>query len=316
MKLDPRHLEILAAIVDQGGLTEGAYALGKSQPSVSRSLAMLEERLGVALFEPNRRPLKPTEFCLQLAQEGRKISSAGRTASLLIKQFKGGLSGAVRVAGSPIFFDGVVSPILASFKSEYPDIHINQNYGYANDVLTQLANETLDVGIVPVRPSEVPSHLQAHQILPGRNVIACRVDHPLARKSSVKLSEIVQYSWIAPPPESPLYHDLRAVLDSIGVKDFRVSFSGGSLTSVTNILSTSDALTVLPYSVVFMLRRQNSLAALSIRIGDPDRHLCIVSSRSSAELPAISRLVKFIRSEFKSMATTIYRHEQNSLWRT
>ena len=48
MKIDPRHLEILAAIVDHGGLTEGASALGKSQPSVSRSLSMLEERLGIA----------------------------------------------------------------------------------------------------------------------------------------------------------------------------------------------------------------------------------------------------------------------------
>ncbi|MEO1746662.1 MAG: LysR family transcriptional regulator, partial [Pseudomonadota bacterium] len=37
MKMDPRHLEILAAIVDEGGLTEGAVALGKTQPSVSRT---------------------------------------------------------------------------------------------------------------------------------------------------------------------------------------------------------------------------------------------------------------------------------------
>ena len=83
MKIDPRHLEILAAIVDGGGLTEGASALGKSQPSVSRSLTMLEQRLGVKLFEPNRRPLQPTEFCLSLAAEGRRILEAGQTAGQL-----------------------------------------------------------------------------------------------------------------------------------------------------------------------------------------------------------------------------------------
>jgi DNA-binding transcriptional LysR family regulator len=55
MKLDPRHLEILAAIVDHGGLTEGAAALGKSQPSVSRTLAQLEARIGTPLFKPGRR---------------------------------------------------------------------------------------------------------------------------------------------------------------------------------------------------------------------------------------------------------------------
>ena len=62
MKIDPRHLELLAAIVDHGGLTEGAAALGKSQPSASRSLRNLEARLSMALFVPGRRPLQPTEL--------------------------------------------------------------------------------------------------------------------------------------------------------------------------------------------------------------------------------------------------------------
>ena len=114
MKIDPRHLEILAAIVDHGGLTEGALALGESQPSVSRSLSILEDRLGIALFQAKRRPLQPTEFCLRLAEEGRIIRAAGATASTVVQQFKGGLRGAVRVAGSPYFIDGVVSPIIAS----------------------------------------------------------------------------------------------------------------------------------------------------------------------------------------------------------
>ena len=81
MKLDPRHLEILAAIVESGGLTEGAAQLGRSQPSVSRSIATLEARVGQPLFEPRRRPLRPTELGLSLAAEGKKILEAGRAAS-------------------------------------------------------------------------------------------------------------------------------------------------------------------------------------------------------------------------------------------
>lgn len=315
MKLDPRHLEILAAIVDHGGLTEGATALGKSQPSVSRSLAMLEQRLGQPLFVPKRRPLQATEFGLLLAQEGRKIREASALASTIAQQFTGGLRGAVRVAGSPIFMDGVVSPILAAFQTEYPDIHINQSYGYAREVIDQIEAGTLDVGIVPLRASEVPPAIEARQILPGRNVIACRIGHPLSRKGALKLSEIAEYSWIAPPPDSPLYHDLRSVLDGIGMRDFKVSFSGGSLTSVVAILSNSDALTVLPYSVVYMQRRQNALAALSIRIGDPDRHLCVLSPKANPATTARDKLVRFVASEFLALGEVMHRHEQNTLWR-
>ena len=76
-----------------------------------------------------------------------------------------------------------------------------------------------------------------------------------------------------------------------------VIFSGGSLTSVLNILHESDALTVLPYSVVYRMRRQNTLAALPIAIGDPDRHLCVLTSKSAQEFPARKRLLQYLGTE-------------------
>ncbi|NDC89723.1 MAG: LysR family transcriptional regulator, partial [Bacteroidetes bacterium] len=261
------------------------------------------------------RPLQPTEFCRLLAQEGQQIVKAGQTASRLIAQLRDGRSGAVRLAGTPIFMDGVVSGMLASFQSENPDIRIDQSYGYAADVLARLENDLLDLAIVPIRASEIPKGFTSIRILKGRNVIACRSGHPLARKQPVRLSDITRYPWIAPPADSPLYHDLRAVLEGIGVRDFKVSFTGGSLSAVINVLAGSDSLTVLPYSVVFMLRRQNTLAALSIRIGDPDRHLCILSRTDLAGKPAAKRLARFIEAEFSSLGQVIQRHEQNVLWR-
>lgn len=305
MKLDPRHLEILAAIVDEGGLTEGAAALGKSQPSVSRTLSMLEQRLGAELFEAGRRPLRATELGLMLAEEGRRISQSGARASDLIRDHKSGALGAVRLAGSPIFLDGVIAPVLALFQSAHPQIRIDQGYGYAPEIVAKLRNGTLDVGIVPMRTSEVHEGLETFQIMQGKNVIACRVGHPLARKASLDLEEIASQPWIAPPPESPLYHDLRAVLSGIGVRDFRVSFSGGSLASVTNVLSNSDALTVLPFAVVHMLRKQNALTSLPFPIGDPDRHLHVLTRAGDRSAPSTTRLLKFVQKEFQSLTQSM-----------
>ncbi|MEG9862728.1 MAG: LysR family transcriptional regulator [Parvularculales bacterium] len=315
MKLDPRHLELLAAIVDNGGVSEGAEALNKSQPSVSRSLRLLQDRVGVPLFEPNRRPLMPTEFCLVLAEQGKKIIEANLTASELISRAQTGHSGAVRVEGTPFFMDGVVSGILARFQSRFPDIGIEQNYGYPAKILEDLQNGGVDLGILPIRESEIPDNLSYSKILRGQNVIACRVGHKLSNKSSLRLAEIANYNWIAPPAGSPLYHDLRSALESIGVRNFNISFSGGTLSSVINVLSESDALTILPYSVVFNMRRQNKLSALSIRIGDPDRHLCIIHQHNALKNRTISRLENFVKSEIKTLQFLITQQEQNSLWR-
>ena len=93
MKIDSEHLEILAVIVEKGGLTEGADELGKSQPSVSRSMALLEKRIGMPLFEPGRRPLRPTELGASLARLGTRIRTANKDASLLVRRFRQGLAG-------------------------------------------------------------------------------------------------------------------------------------------------------------------------------------------------------------------------------
>ena len=315
MKIDPSHLEMLFAIVERGGLTEGAELLGKSQPSVSRSLAMLEERLGVRLFEPGRRPLRPTELCLSLASEGRRVHQAGRESEELVAQFRKGRTGAVRVGGTPVFLDGVLSVMIAGFQTDNPKVRIDQSYGYAQDLVPKLRDGLIDLAILPMREATVPEGLGFDRILPGRNVIACRVGHPLVRRGSIRLAEIGAYPWIAPPADSPLYHDLRAALEGIGITDFKISFSGGSLAAVVTILSGSDALTVLPFSVVFMMRAQRTIAALPVRIGDPDRHLGILTKSASLERPAIRRFAGAMRTEFEQLSERIIRVGQSSVWR-
>ncbi|MBO9448318.1 LysR family transcriptional regulator [Ruegeria sp. R14_0] len=301
MKLDPRHLEILAAIVEAGGLTEGAALLGKSQPSVSRSVSLLEDRVGEPLFQPTRRPLQPTELGLALAQEGQRILDAGRQASRLVDEYRQGLAGAIRVAGTPIFMDGVISSVIAEFQTEHPNIRIDQSYGYPTELLSKLSSEALDVAVLPIRPADVSAEFEFRQILPGRNVIACRAGHPLARKKTVKLEDITDYSWIAPPANSPLFRDLRNTLDGIGVRDLKISFTGGSLSAVVNVLTGSDSLTVLPYSVVFMMQRQKTLTALPIKIGDPDRHLGCVTLSGRGMSASTHRLLEFIKQKFEML---------------
>lgn len=52
----------LAAIVEAGGFSEAAARFAPIQPALSRTVAMLERRLGEALFVRRRRPLQPTSL--------------------------------------------------------------------------------------------------------------------------------------------------------------------------------------------------------------------------------------------------------------
>ncbi|MFT4149444.1 MAG: LysR family transcriptional regulator [Paracoccaceae bacterium] len=309
MKLDSEHLEILAVIVEKGGLTEGADALGKSQPSVSRSMALLEERIGLPLFEPGRRPLRPTELGASLARLGARIRAANQEASLLVQRYRQGHAGRLRVGGSPIFMDGVVSTMIAEFQTRNPDVQIDQSYGYLDALAAALRNGALDVAIVPLHASQVPPDMEFTPLLPGRNVIACRAGHPLTRRKAITLADIDPYPWIAPPANSPLYRDLQRALKSIGREDFRVSFSGGTLSSIQSVLTGSDALTVLPYSVVFLSRRTVPLEALPLKIDHPDRQLGLLVPAGRGGPPAVRQIVAHLSTEMQRLQARID-HEQ------
>jgi DNA-binding transcriptional LysR family regulator len=315
MKLDPRHLEILAAIVDRGGLTEGAAALGKSQPSVSRTLSHLEARIGAPLFRPGRRPLQPTEIGIALAEQGRAVLAAGRAAAELVDRHRSGQAGRVRAGGTPIFMDGVVAPMIARFQEGLPGVRVDQSYGYAEELIARLRGGAIDIAVLPLTREGVPADMTFRPILPGLNVIACRQGHPLARRRLLTPGDIAHYPWIAPPPESPLYRDLRRALARIGAGDFRISFSGGSLASVLSVLTGSDSLTVLPYSVVFLLRETSRITALSLEIGHPERVLGLLTPAAEDPAPAVRRFRDFLVAQFDALSRRIVRHQTDQLWR-
>ena len=315
MKIDPRHLEVIAAVVDQNGVTEGAAALGKSQPSISRTITQLEQRIGAPLFKPGRRPLQPTELGLLLAEQGRAVQKANQRASETLTRFRAGRSGLVRVGGTPIFMDGVISGMIARFQQQMPDVHVDQSYGFADTLSDRIRNDLLDIAVLPLEQKMRPVDLSFHPVLQGQNVIACRIGHPLARRKLVTPKDIARYPWIAPPADSPLYKDLQLALSRIGVDDFRISFSGGSLASVIAVLSDSDSQTVLPYSVVFLMKSQGQIAALSLDIGHPNRELGLLAGPALENNPAAKRFRSFVIAQFGSLSRRITQFQKDQLWR-
>ena len=150
MKIDERHLVQLAAVVQAGGVTEGAAMLGLTQPAVSRTLSMLEKRLGEPLFLKGRRPLQPTPLGRALADHGQAMLAASRKASQLVDSFRQGQSGVVRVGGTPFFMDALISGMIADFQRSQSDIRIDQSYGYLPELRAALHADRIDLAICPI----------------------------------------------------------------------------------------------------------------------------------------------------------------------
>lgn len=221
----------------------------------------------------------------------------------------------MRMAGTPIFMDGVIVSRIAGFQAQNPEVRIGKSYVYAADLAEKVLRSVLDLAICPLRHGDLPDGLQFDTMLPDSHVIAAREGHPLLHGHAVTAADLQQFPWITPPTDNPLHADLQRVLSTIKAEKIRVSFSGGSLSAVMGMLVGSDSLTVLPCSVLFTLRRQYRVAALSIRIEHPDRTPGLVYLRHAPLSPAARRMRSFILAQFETLAATIFHHERQSLWR-
>jgi DNA-binding transcriptional LysR family regulator len=135
-------LAVLVTIVDEGSLAAAARRLRRSSPSITRVLAVLEERAGARLLERTTRDLAPTEAGLALAARTR----------VLLADYSGAMSdlagapvrGLIRVAAPVPFGRLHVSGIVNSFLDAYPDTRIDL---LLNDRYVDLIDEGVDVAI-------------------------------------------------------------------------------------------------------------------------------------------------------------------------
>ncbi len=302
-------------MVDAGSVSKGAEALGLSQPALSRSLALLEARVGKPLFVRGHRPLQATQLGIQLASHGRRILIESRRATEAVQSLLRGTRGLVRVCGVPFFMDAMISRIIAEFQNLHSDVMVEQSYGNLAEVSLGLRAAQLDLGIVPLGTSGEPDGLTFQPILAARNVVCCRLGHPLIRAKRLMLAELALYPWVAPLPGSPLLADLFAIRSSLGSTDLDIRYSGGSLLSVMNYLTETDALAVLPFSVFFAERKQNRIAVLPVDIPQPQRNLGILRLAGAQQNPAAASFTDFVVDAFDAMKQLIQRHESAVVWR-
>jgi len=182
------------------------------------------------------------------------------------------------------------------------------------EMVAALESNQIDLGIVPIGVLDLGPGFEFTEILPGRNVVACRPDHPLLRNRRLRAHDLTNFPWVAPLPGSPLMSDLQMILMSIGMSDLNVRYSGGSLMSVINFLAETDALAVLPFSVVFAQRKENRVTVLPYEIPQPSRSLGILRRVGGPRSPAAERFAGHVTTAFENLKHIIKRHENAVIW--
>ena len=116
------YLDAFVAAADEGSFSAAARRLGLTPAAVSKSVAQLEARLGVRLFQRSTRQLALTTDGERLHGQVRLPWREISDALTDLRQGAGKPAGTLKVALAPTVGREFVVPLLGEFVRRYPDV--------------------------------------------------------------------------------------------------------------------------------------------------------------------------------------------------
>jgi DNA-binding transcriptional LysR family regulator len=171
-------IETFLAVAHGGSFAAAARALRLTPSAVSRSVARLEQRLGVILF-------RRTTRALALTEEGAAYRARASALLTELEEVESGLGqgsrpprGSLRINASPSFGIECLIPILPGFRERYPAVTVDLSL---SDTIVDLVEERADVAIRigPLRDTS----LRAKKLGHSRMVLVASPDY-LARRGT------------------------------------------------------------------------------------------------------------------------------------
>jgi DNA-binding transcriptional LysR family regulator len=148
------HLRTLMEVAALGSFSAAARNLHLSQPAISLQIRELESRTGVTLLHREGKRAIATAAGRDLIAHARSLLEAAERARLAMQRHKEGRIGRVRIGTGVTSLIYRMQPVLRRLRTRYPDIDIAVTTGVTPDVVADMLNEKIDIGLVTLPVDE------------------------------------------------------------------------------------------------------------------------------------------------------------------
>lgn len=240
-----RDLERLLAVADHEHVTDTAAILGITQPTLSRALARVEAELGARLFERAADGVHLTPIGMTVAQGARDVVAR---YDQLLADVRGELdpeSGVARLAFLDSMATSLVPQLLREFHAQAPRVRVLLSQEPAHELEADLARGAVDLAITSVRPAGHGWHLLQEE----RLVVAVPPTHRLARRSRLRLADLVGEELVTTPPGYGFRTLVDGLLREAGVA-LEVSFESQDLATIEGLVAAGLGVAIVPEAIV------------------------------------------------------------------
>src|SRR5690606_27909565 len=140
-------MTVFLAVVDHGGFSAAARALGRVQSAVSHSVTSLEKTLGTTLVDRRSRPPVPTDAGRRIAVEARLVLAQARALRQVAGAMREGLEPELTVAIDPLYPTDVLADALRAFHDAFPTVSLRLVTDLMGDALQLVRDGVADLGV-------------------------------------------------------------------------------------------------------------------------------------------------------------------------
>lgn len=139
-----REIELFVRVVETGSFSAAARDLKLGQPAISKTIAALEERLGVRLLVRSTRQLAPTEAGTAFYERALRAITEANEADAAAQGAGAGLEGRLRICAPVTFARLHVVPKLGAFLDAHPRLRLEL---VMDDRMIDLVAENIDAAL-------------------------------------------------------------------------------------------------------------------------------------------------------------------------
>ena len=290
LQFDLNDLLAFRAVAEQANFRRAAESVHISQPAFSRRIDKLEQALGVKLLERTTRRVSLTAVGRDFARKVATLLDDLDGTLLAMRGIAPARMGSVTVACVPSTVYYFLSRAIGRYRERYPKIRVRIMDAGANDVLAAVSRGEADFGLNFMGSQE--PEIEFHPLLEERFVVACRRDHPLAKKRRVTWAELAGHDFISVSKSSGNRLLLDQALAGAAQRPEAV-YEAEHVTTMLGLVEAGLGVAAVP-SMAMPGKDHPLLVSLALEQPVVTRHVGLIRRRGRALAPAAQQLFDFL----------------------
>jgi LysR family transcriptional regulator, nitrogen assimilation regulatory protein len=241
--MDLKQIKAFLTVAETGHVTRAAEILHLVQPAVSRQLKLLEEDIGVPLFDRQRQGMVLTEAGKSFIGYARRAMLELDRARAEISGAQNGVSGLVTLGLLPSTVEALSSSLVSAVASTYPGIRIQIAMGYAGTLSKWLELGEIDAALLYGAAST--SNLQSMPLIEEALWLIGPKSAKLRPNKPITLASLVDTALIL--PNAP--HGIRTLVDhacALAKIQLKICAETNALSVQRSLVLGGHGLTILP----------------------------------------------------------------------